>query len=170
MKIKNITQGFTLVEMVLYVSLCSIILLSLSTFMASLLDSRVRSQSIAEVNQQGFQVMYLITQTIRNGRSITYPSIGTSSSSIAIITGNGAVDPTIFDTASGTIRIKEGSMSQVPLTNNRVSISGLLFQNVSSASSTEKIIRISFVLDYINLSGRGEYSYSKTFSGSATLR
>jgi type II secretory pathway pseudopilin PulG len=170
MKKKSLKHGFTLVEMVLYVSLCSIILLSLATFMSSLLDSRVRSQSIAEVNQQGFQIMYMMTQAIRNGRSITTPSIGTSSSTLAVITSNALLNPTVFDIASGTLRIKEGSGSPINLTNHRVSVSGLLFQNVSSSSSTEKIIRMSFVVDYINTSGRGEYSYTKTFTGSATLR
>jgi hypothetical protein len=48
-------------------------------------------------------------------------------------------------------------------------VSSLLFQNVSSASTTEKVIRFSFVIDYINPQGRAEYSYAKTFSGSATL-
>jgi type II secretory pathway pseudopilin PulG len=163
-------KGFTLVEMVLYVSLCSIILLSLATFMSSLLDSRVRSQSIAEVNQQGFQVMYMMTQAIRNGRSIVIPALGTSSTTLSLITGNALLDPTIFDSASGTMRIKEGSNPVISLTNRRVAISGLLFQNVSSTSSTEKIIRMSFVLDYINTTGRSEYSYTKTFTGSATLR
>lgn len=170
MKRKSLVRGFTLVEMVLYVSLCSVILLSLSTFMASLLDSRVRSQSIAEVNQQGAQAMHMMTQTIRNGRSVTSPSIGTSSSSLVVITGNALLNPTIFNTASGTLFIKEGSDASIALTNHRVAVSGLLFQNVSSSSSTEKIIRMSFVLDYINTSGRGEYSYTKTFTGSATLR
>jgi competence protein ComGC len=170
MKNKFPVHGFTLVEMVLYVSLCSIILLSLSVFMASLLDSRVRSQSIAEVNQQGFQAMYMMTQAVRNGRSITTPSMGTSSSTLAIITGNALLNPTVFSSASGTLQIKEGSGALVALTNRRVTVSSLLFQNVSSASSTEKIIRMSFVVDYINTSGRAEYSYTKSFTGSATLR
>ena len=163
-------KGFTLVEMVLYVSLCSIILLALSTFLSYLLASRVRSQSISEVNQQGFQVMHMMTQTIRNGRSITTPSLGTASSTLSIITANALLNPTVFTTASGTMKIKEGSSSYVPLTNKRVTVSNVLFENVSSASSTEKIIRISFTVDYLNLSGRSEYSYTKTFKGSATLR
>lgn len=163
-------QGFTLVEMVLYVAICSILLLSLSVFLSFLLGSRVQSQSITEVNQQGFQVMSLLTSTIRNGRSIQTPSIGLSSSTLSLTTANALLNPTVFSLASTTMRVQEGSKSPIALTNSRVAVSGLAFQNVSSASSTEKIIRISFTIDYINTSGRQEYSFSKTFNGSATLR
>lgn len=163
-------KGFTLVELILYVSICSILLLTISSFLSFLLGARVRSQAITEVNQQGFQVMSLITQTIRNGRSIQVPSIGTSSSTLSITTGNALLNPTIFNLSSTTLQIKEGSKTAVPLINSRVRLSDLTFQNVSSASSTEKIIRISYTIDYVNQGGRSEYSFTKSFSGSATLR
>ena len=170
MKISSHQKGFTLVEMVLYVSICSILLLSLSMFLSFLLSARVRSQAITEVNQQGLQVMNIVTQTIRNGRSIQIPGTGVSSTSLAITTGYPLLNPTIFDLSSTTIRIKEGGSIAIALTNSRIRASSLLFQNVSSASSSEKIIRISFTLDAINNSGRAEYSFTKSFSGSATLR
>lgn len=170
MKFFNSKKGFTLIEMILYVSVCSIMLLSLSTFLTFLLGARVRSQSIAEVNQQGFQVMQMMTSTIRNGRSIQSPSLGGSSSTLSITTGVPVVDPTQFDVSSGTLRIKEGSNSTIALTNSRVTISSLLFENISSASSTEKIVRISFTIDHKNPIGRNEYAFTKIFRGSATLR
>jgi type II secretory pathway pseudopilin PulG len=170
MKFFRHQKGFTLVEMVLYVSLCSIILLALSTFLSFLLGARVRSQAITEVNQQGFQVMYQITQTIRNGRSIQVPSIGSSASTLSVTTGVPLLNPTVFSVSSSTFMIQEGGASAVPLTNARVQISALTFQNISSASSTDKIIRISFTINYINPQGREEYSFTKTFNGSATLR
>jgi Tfp pilus assembly protein PilW len=163
-------KGFTLVELVLYVSICSILLLTISSFLTFLLGARVRSQTITEVNQQGFQVMSLVTQTIRNGRSVQIPSMGVSSSTLSITTGNALLSPTVFDLSSTTIRIKEGSKNAVPLTNSRVQVSALTFQNISSGSSTEKIIRVSFTIDSVNKGGRSEYVFTKSFSGSATLR
>ena len=170
MTISQSQKGFTLVELVLYVSICSILLLTISSFLSFLLGARVRSQAITEVNQQGFQIMSLITQTIRNGRSIQAPGIGTSSSTLSITTGNTVLNPTIFDVSSTTLRVKEGSKTPVSLSNSRVKVSALIFQNVSSGSSTEKIIRISFTIDSVNQGGRSEYSFTKSFSGSATLR
>ena len=170
MKISHLQKGFTLVEMILYVALCSLLLVSISTLLSSLLSARVRSQAINEVNQQGFQVMHLMTSTIRNGRSIQTPSIGATSSLLSVTVVNSIASPTIFNIASGTLRIQEGSGASVALTNSRVSASALQFQNVSSASTTEKIVKLTFVLSSNNISGRSEYSFSKTFTGSATLR
>lgn len=114
--------------------------------------------------------MSLITQTIRNGRSIQVPSMGTSSSTLSITTGDVALNPTVFSLSSTTVEVKEASKNAMSLTNSRVRVTALTFQNVSSGSSTEKIIRISYTLDYINPTGRSEYSFTKSFTGSATLR
>ena len=170
MKLLRNKKGFTLVEMILYVAICSLFLLTLSTFMTFLLGARIRSQSIAEVNQQGFQVMHLMTSTLRNGRSVETPPIGNSSSTLSVTTGVGIYDPTIFQVSSGTLFVQEGPNTPIALTNSRVSIGGVLFENVSSSSSLEKIIRITFTVDSKNIGGRSEYTYTKTFTGSATLR
>ncbi len=156
--------------MILYVSICSLLLFSLSDMFAYLLGSKVKSQAITEVNQQGFQIMHLITYSIRNAKSIDSPSISNSSPSLSITTQTPALSPTVFSTSSSTLYTQEGGGVSIPVTNSRVEVSSLLFENISSASSTDRVVRISFTLSYKNPSGRQEYTYSKTFNGSATLR
>ena len=163
------SKGFTLIELLLYVSLSAILLLIISVFLSFLLQSRIKNQSIAEVEQQGLQIMQLTTQTVRNAETIASPVAGTSASSLTLDVVTVAKDPTIFDLSSGIIRIKEGTDSAIPLTNSRVIASGLTFQNLSRAS-TPGTVRIQFTLTHVNPEGRNEYSFSKTFTGSATLR
>lgn len=163
-------KGFTLVEMILYVAICSLFLLTLSTFLTFLLGARIRSQAIAEVNQQGFQIMHAMTSTIRNGRSVEVPALGSSSSTLSVTTGVPILDPTLFYASSGVLIIKEASNQPIPLTNSRIAVSPLLFENVSSSSSPDRIIRISFTINHTNQSGRYEYTFTKSFTGSATLR
>ena len=167
-KSKN-KSGFTLIELLLYVSISAMMLLVISVFLSSLLQSRIKNQTIAEVEQQGFQVMQMITQTARNAEAITSPAQGASASSLTLDVIAAANDPTIFDAASGVIRITEGVGSAISLTNSRVTTSVLTFQNLSRAS-TPGTIRIQFTLTHVNPEGRNEYSFSKTFIGSATLR
>lgn len=159
-----------MIEMILYVAICSGLLLSLSIFFTFLLGQRVKNQAIQDVNQQGQQVMWLITQTVRNARSIESPSIGVASSSLSVTTADPLRNPTLFSLNGGTLQIQEGASSSVPLTNSHVSATSLLFENVSSSSSSEKILRVRFVLSYINPSGKVDYEYTKSFLGSATLR
>lgn len=163
-------KGFSLVEMILYVAISSVILLSLSMLLSFLLSSRIKNQSIADVNQQGLQVMQLVTQTIRSAKSVDFPSIGATSTSLSLTMPDPLLSPTIFDVSNGVVRIKEGSGEAIPLTNSHVTVSPYVFQNISGASSTDRIIRLSFTIDYNNPSGRNESSFTKSFTGSATLR
>lgn len=132
-------RGFTLIELLLYVSLSGIILLSVSIFMASLLEARVKNQTIATVEQEGAQVMEVINQAVRNATAINSPATGTSAVLLSINTTIPANNPTIFDLASGTIRIKEGAGSAVPLTSNRNIVSGLNFQNLTKPFTSGNI-------------------------------
>ncbi|MBI4713620.1 hypothetical protein HY771_00310 [Candidatus Uhrbacteria bacterium] len=163
------SAGFTLLELLLYVGISSIILLSISVFLFSLIESRTKNQVIAEVEQQGAQVMQTIEQTARNAEAINSPTIGANASTLSLDVVTGGYDPTVFDLSSGVIRITEGAGSAVSLTNSRVTATSLTFYNLSR-TSTPGIIRVQFTLTHINLEGRNEYTYSKTFVGSAALR
>lgn len=170
MKENTKNRGVTLIEVLLYVSISSLILLVTSVFLSVLVQSRIKNQTIAEVEQQGLQVMQMITQIARNAEAITTPSQGASASSLTLDVVTIADDPTIFDLASGVLQSKEGVAAPVPLSNSRVIASGLLFSNMSRAS-TPGTIRIQFTLTHIaSPEGRNEYNFSKIFIGSATLR
>lgn len=162
-------SGFTLIELLLYVAISGVILLVISLFLQTLLESRIKNQTIAEVEQQGLQVMQLITQTVRNADTINSPATGAGAPTLSINTHTGANNPTVFDLGSGAIRIKEGVGAVIPLTNSRITASALNFQNLSRAS-TPGVIRISFTLTHVNPEGRNEYNFSKTFYASASLR
>jgi type II secretory pathway pseudopilin PulG len=162
-------KGFTLVELLLYVSVASFILIATPSFLSTLLQSRIKNQTIAEVEQQGIQVMQLIAQTIRNTETIISPLLGTNTAIITLDVITPISDPTVFDISDGSIRIKEGSDSAIALTNSRIIASALTFYNLSRIN-TPGTIRIQFTLTHINPEGRNEYSFAKTFIGSATLR
>ncbi|HBH17576.1 MAG TPA: hypothetical protein DDX14_01270 [Cyanobacteria bacterium UBA9579] len=166
---KNLNQGFTLIELLLYVGIASIILIVTTLFLGVLLESRVKNQAISEIEQQGLQLMQIITQTTRNAENISSPTAGNSSSTLSLDVINTSKDPTVFDLSGGIIRITEGSENTIPLTNSHVSVSSLSFQNKSRAN-TPGTIRISFTLNYVNPESRYEYDYVKSFISSATLR
>ncbi|HEU0085638.1 MAG TPA: prepilin-type N-terminal cleavage/methylation domain-containing protein [Candidatus Paceibacterota bacterium] len=137
-------QGFTLIELLLYISIAAVILLLTSLFLAELLQSRVKNQTLTEVEQQGLHVMQIITQTGRNAGDTNF------------------VDS--FDLSDGVIT-EDG----IALTNSLVFASDLTFQNLSRID-TPGTVRIQFTLSHINPENRNEYDYQKTFIGSATLR
>jgi Tfp pilus assembly protein PilW len=169
-KILNSQPGFTLIELLLYVGLSSIILLVISMFLAMLLQARIKNQAIAEVDQQGQRAMRAIMQAARNATSVTSPGQGASASALVLATSASSTNPTRFDlNASSSLRIAEAASSPVPLTNGRVTISGLTFQNLSRPD-TPGAVRIQFTMSYVNVSGKNEYRVDKTFAGTAALK
>jgi len=94
-------SGYTLIELLLYVALLSILLTAVVFFSSIALDARVKNQTITEVDEQAAQVMDNITQTIRNATSVTTPAAGASSPSLTLVVPTGSLSPTVFD-MSGT--------------------------------------------------------------------
>jgi Tfp pilus assembly protein PilW len=162
-------NGFTLIELLLYLGIAATTILAVSTLLFEILQSQVKNQTVSEVNQQGMQVMQIITQTIRNSEGINSPSAGSSAASASIDVVTGADDPTVFDSSGGALRVTEGGGSAVPLTSDDVTAASLTFQNLTR-SGTFGTVRVQFTLTYVNPEGRSEYDYSKSFVGSATLR
>lgn len=167
---KNTRRGFTLVELVLYLGVTSIMLFLISTSLGMLLESRVKNQTIAEVEQQGMQAMYVITQAIQDADLINTPATqGASSPTLSLNTYTVGNNPTVFDLSAGVLRITEGAGAPVDLTNAKVVASSLAFENLTPVG-TPGDIRVQFTLTY-NSSGTGhEYIYEKVFEGNASMR
>ena len=53
-------------------ALLGTIIFSVAGFLSLLMQSRVKNQAISEVEQQGVQVMQLVTQTGRNATNINF--------------------------------------------------------------------------------------------------
>ena len=161
-KIKG-TPAFTLVELLLYLGIASLVISAVSIFVYLVLQTRARAQVTAEVEQQGAQVMQIISQSARNAQTVNFPNQGDTDVylDLKVPAPN---NPTVFDLSSGAIRIKEGAGTATLLTSSRVTASSLTFRNLSKA------VRIQFTLTYSSSSAQATYSFSKTFYGSAMLR
>ncbi len=162
-------QGFTLIELVLYVAVIPIIVLPLSAFLLTNINSRIKHQTISEVEGEGMQVVQMIGQAVRNASAINAPPPQAFTTSLSLATANPATNPTVFSLSSGGIFVSEGGGATVRLTSTHVTVSGLSFGNFSR-SGTPGTVHFSFTVTYLNPEGRNEYSYAKTFYDSGTIR
>lgn len=162
-------RGFTLIELLLYVGIVGSLLTAVVLFFGTTVDSRVKNQSISEVNQQGVLAMEYITGTLRNATSVTTPASGGSGASLTLVVANGTLSPTIFDLNGTTLQVKEGAAVAVALTSSKVQVSGLTFKNLTR-SGTPGVVQVRFTLSRTNPSNRNEYDFQKEFVASAALR
>lgn len=163
------TKAFTLIELLLYVTISSLVILAITGFSWNLFLTRVRARTQQEVNQNLRLAADRISFEIRNATSIN----SVSASSISLNASESARTPTVIDLSGGQIRLGQGSSgscpstSPCPLTSNLVNVSNLSFTNLSSNSASLHL-RFSFTLFKNN--GRPEYHYNQTYTGSAELR
>jgi prepilin-type N-terminal cleavage/methylation domain-containing protein len=160
--------GFTLVEVMLAVAAFGVVMLMLAGLLSLVISSQMRNRAGREVDEAGASAMARILQTIRNAQSVTSPGNGSSAATIGLIVDNAMASPTVFDSSNGTIRIIEGSTAPAAITSSRVHLDSLMFYNYGQLG-TPGLIRVDFVLSYLNPSNRPEYTVSKHFYGSATI-
>lgn len=161
-------NGFTLIELLLYVSIIGVVILGASSYLSLLQHQSVRTRVIRETEEQALSAMQAMTQVIRNATAIQSPAAGNSASSSSVSVSSPSLSPTVFSLQSGAIFMQEGTASAVPLTTNRIIISGLTFSNLSATAPGT--LRIQFTAAYNNPDGMPEYTYTKTSTASATLR
>lgn len=95
-------KGYTLIELLLYVSIIGSLLTAVSMYFGTSTEARVKNQSIAEVNQQGALAMEHIVRTVRGADSITSPAAGVISNTLTLAVPTGALSPTIFSLNDGS--------------------------------------------------------------------
>lgn len=162
-------SGFTLLEFLLAVAIGVTMVGAIVESTMLVFAARVEQQAIAEVEQQGTLALQRILQMVRNAEAITSPAVGVSAPVLVLDVVPTVDDPMTFDLASGVLRITRGAGATIALTNSRVTASALTVDNRAYVG-TRGTVRVSFVLDHQNPSGREEYAYQQTFSGSASLR
>ncbi|MEO6729459.1 MAG: hypothetical protein ABIM99_06075 [Candidatus Dojkabacteria bacterium] len=169
MKETTTFNAFSLVETLLYIAIMSTVVVALVSFLSVNQNTAARNQTVNEVEQQGAQIMQLITQTIRNSSSISGPAVGTPGSTLTLVVSDGTKSPTIFDLSSGAIRIKEGSGTAFNISSNRITASALTFTNLKPGSQKDSI-KIQFTLSYNNPGAKQIFNYTQTFNSTADGR
>ena len=83
-------RGFTLIEILLYISMVSIIVLSISSFFVLIQRVKIKNQVITNVNNQGLFISGILDRTIRETSSIDEPSTGQSSNLLRLMNADGS--------------------------------------------------------------------------------
>ncbi len=162
-------RGITLVELLLYVSIASALLLSVVLFLFVLQKSHIKNTAINEVELQGAEIMVLITSAIRNATSITSPAEGNAGDILLLTTNDDNTNPLSFYISEGQLYVTEAGDLPTSLTNNKVVVSDLVFNNVSR-TDTPGTVKMSFTLTHVNPEGSYQYDFTKTFYTTTTIR
>lgn len=164
-----LNKGVTLIELLLYISMVSIVIGSSVVLLFTVQNASTKNESLYTVENHGNFVMETITQAIRLATSTTGLAQGATSSTLTLVMEDTTRNPTIFSISSSSVSIQEGVQSPVSLLPISIGASQLEFINTSQ-SATTSVIEVSLSLYRISSSTRNEYSYSADFFGVASIR
>ena len=164
-------KSFTLIEILMYMALASVIVFTISNLLSTILQVRTKNKIILEVEGQGTFLMQTITQAIRSARDVNIPAPGATSTMLNLAMDDTAKNPTIFEPANKIMSIKEGQGTQISLTSSIIEISDITFQNLPTGTGVSDTVKIQFTIKSVSSDpARYELNFQKTFYGSASLR
>jgi len=172
MKKKRQIQGFTLLEMLVTISLLALIATTGTQLLTTILKNSSKARIGQLVKQEGNFAMMAMERTIRNAKSIDISSIPCSSemTKLALVNYNG--DDLAFEFinigASGYIASEGASIK--PITSDAVEVSSGNFECDSGLDNSPAMIKVDFTLKQANSSLRPEETVSIPFHQTISLR
>lgn len=124
-------QSFTLIELLIYSAIVSVVLLTASSFLWNIVWGNLKETAFQEAQQNSRFALTRITQEIKKAKSINAPLPGFSQNSISLEMTDDDLNPTIFDLDQQKIRMRQGASPSLYLTSDQAVISNLLFTNLS---------------------------------------
>ncbi|MBI2450377.1 MAG: prepilin-type N-terminal cleavage/methylation domain-containing protein [Candidatus Nealsonbacteria bacterium] len=144
-------RGFTLMEILIYVSVLAIIFLAVYSFLDWAVKLSAKAGAIREVTDNARRAMEIMTHEIRSAKSVYEPTSGASQ--LSLETGNylpngetsSYIDFYLCGQASSTICFKKESQNPIAITSDKVNVTGFKFIQLSTTTPS---IQISLSLDY----------------------
>lgn len=165
----NNEKGFTLIELLLAVGIMSVVLVTLVFFTQSILDAKVKNETIYEVNQQGDLIMERLTRIINDADNIVTPSGGGSGSSLQVSNTVGSETSIVVNVAGGVLSYQVNGASFIPMHNDSILVSSIQFSD-ATISGTWDTIDIEFTLTSSSISEKNIYDYERTWRGTSVIR
>lgn len=165
-------SSFTLVEILVYIGVFSVIITLLTTFIIWVIHSNIKAQAMRETLDNARGAMETMIHEIRSARSIYTET--TISSQLSLETSHYLPEGesfTYIDFFLCGTRIclkKESQQNPVPLTSDKVEVKNLTFSQIATSTPS---VQINLKITYKNFSGRPEeYRPSVNMTSTASLR
>ncbi len=156
-------DGFTLIEMIMYLAIVSVLLVSISYLMIDIINGQTKSNAGEEVNYTIRTLSRRLTQDIKSAQSI----FSLSTSNVVLTTPGGTITYN-FDVVNFRLTRQLGSAAVVKLNNDTVAVTGA-FTDLS-ASSRSSNVGVRLTAEFKNLNNVQALVASSTVNFAVELR
>lgn len=161
-------SGFTLIELVVYIAIVVVVLISVIGFLWNTVLGNIKESSYQEVQQNSRFALFKISQEIKKSTGINSPLPGDSASALSLAMASSTNNPTLIDVVDGQLRITKGGSEPQVLTSGLVKVTSLQFTNFSYPN-TPGTIRVEIKAKHINPANRSEYIASISLKTTVSL-
>jgi len=166
--------GFTLIEIVLYVSLVALFLTPLIYFAWDVILGNIKAGVHQEVQENLRFVSHRLWFEIRSADSINTAesdfgvNLAANPGTGFALLGSAPHYPAEFRVDQGVLQVKRGAGDWISLTSSLVEVTNLTLTNLTDAGSEN--IHFILTIRHRNPSGRSEWEKEETFEASAQIR
>lgn len=144
LKIKNSKKGFSLIELLLYMGIFSILIVVLFQLLTSIFDFQLESESASSVTQDGRFIVNKLAYDVPRAATISEPLLGLTGQSLTILDG---VNSYTYSLSSGNLIVTQnpGSISN-QLNSLDTTVSNLNFYHLADNVEKNDTITVTFTL------------------------
>lgn len=168
----NANSGFTLIEMLIYVTIIGGILTTFVSFGLSVSNSRSKVYAVQEVQANTREAMEIMTQKIRSASGVNAGSsqFGVDPGYLSLSMTSSTLNPTIISLNhdDGVIEIKEGSSASTTIMADEVKVTNFVFTNLTDRNREN--IRINMTAQFDNPNNDPNFAYTQSLQTSASVR
>lgn len=167
----NKQSGFSLLELIIYIAVISVISGIFVAILFNLNLSSTKSTTETEVQQNLRNAMQSISQTIRSAQYINTPTVGNSGATLIAVVNGQNVEYSLGSTASSTASLKRVTGTNTDfISSDKIMVTHLNFTTMeNSASTTNGTItatatstRFSITMQYNSTNAQFFYQQSAT--------
>jgi type II secretory pathway pseudopilin PulG len=143
-KIKNSDKAFTLIELLLFMGIFSILMITMLELLTSIFDVQLESQSTAAVSRDAGFILSRLTYDVNSSTGILTPVTGSQSATLILTKGT---DIFTYSLIGSNLTLKDGDLGTTEQLNSiETSVTNLNFLRLSATGSAESTITVSFTL------------------------
>jgi len=159
-------RGTTLIELLIFMALFAVVAAAAIPLLFAANENRLLQQTIATVEQNGTQILDMLSYRIRQVQRVYSPTLGNTGSLLTLYSGSGGLDPIIIGVNSGSIVIVRHAVREI-VSSQQVAVERFLVRN-TSLSSARPSVTISFMLSR-TIRLQQPRAYRKTFETTVNL-
>ena len=174
-KIQDSRIGFTLMEILVYIAVLSIVIVAIISFVLWFTHSNTKAKVMRETLDNARRAMEIMSSEVKEAKSVYTPTSifdshpGQLSLETSKYLPEGEKTSFIdFYLCDNRLCLKKESQDPVALTSDSMEVNKLVFTRILSGESPS--IQIDLTIDYKNPTNRPEYQASVNLTSTASLR